>query len=79
MRGDFDEDEYDADDFDLDGGYCDECGGEGWIVTCVDDICHGLGYCIHGDGMQICGCNDGDKFPSNVPSDWWVPPDGGKS
>jgi hypothetical protein len=31
------------DDFypDDDDGYCDKCGGEGWILTCCDDMCHG--------------------------------------
>ena len=24
------------------------CGGHGTLITCWDDICHGLGYCIHG-------------------------------
>ena len=63
------EDEYDefADD-----GYCPDCNGEGWIVTCIDDICHGLGYCIHGDGDRMCACNDGhDRVaPVNAPREW---------
>ena len=69
MRGDFDEDEDD---------YCIDCGGEGWVVTCIDDICHGLGYCIHGDGMRICHCNrDLDKIaPSNAPANWRFSPRG---
>lgn len=44
-----------------DGTYtCDECGGEGVIITCYDDICVGQGYCIHGDGESICPKCDGD-------------------
>jgi len=43
-----DEDEYDS------GGFCYECGGEGFIITCVDDLCHGAGYCMHGDGEDVC-------------------------
>ncbi len=77
MRGDFDEDELDDDEFYDDGdGYCNDCGGEGWIVTCIDDLCHGAGYCIHGDGMALCHCNDlmGDKYaPSNAPANWQAP------
>lgn len=75
MRGDFDEDELD-DDYDGGDGYCIDCDGEGWIVTCCDDLCCGAGYCIHGDGMDLCHCNDltSDKCaPSNAP-DGWKPP-----
>lgn len=27
---------------------CPICGGRG--VTCIDDLCRGAGYCMHGDG-----------------------------
>ena len=30
------------------------CGGGGFIVTCIDDLCHGAGECMHGDGEMIC-------------------------
>jgi len=33
---------------------CPECWGEGVVVDCFDDICHGQDYCIHGDGMVVC-------------------------
>lgn len=33
---------------------CGHCGGEGFEITCCDDICHGVGYCIHGDGERTC-------------------------
>ena len=33
---------------------CQRCGGEGEIMVCIDDICHGLGECIHGDGYATC-------------------------
>lgn len=33
---------------------CETCGGSGEILVCCDDICHGLGECIHGDGMAMC-------------------------
>lgn len=46
---------------------CHKCGGEGWIITCWDDMCQGTGHCIHGDGEEIChecfgeGCFDDDE------------------
>jgi hypothetical protein len=49
MRGDFDEDELD----DCDDG-CNTCGGEGFIVVCIDDMCRGAGECMHGDGEIPC-------------------------
>lgn len=33
---------------------CWKCGGEGIIVFCMDDLCHGAGHCIHGDGDAMC-------------------------
>jgi hypothetical protein len=64
-------DDYYPDD---DEGYCDECHGEGWILTCCDDMCHGLGYCMHGDGMEMCACNTSCEPPSNAPAEWrWTP------
>ena len=51
-----------------DDGYCDNCGGDGWILTCCDDICHGLGYCMHGDGMEMCACNTSCELPLNAPT-----------
>lgn len=29
---------------------CLECHGEGTIITCCNDLCHAVGFCIHGDG-----------------------------
>jgi hypothetical protein len=53
MRGDFDEDEYDDGDYPYDAG-CNTCMGEGFIVTCIDDMCRGCGECMHGDGESVC-------------------------
>jgi hypothetical protein len=39
---------------------CPDCGGEGFILSCCDDICHGQGRCIHGDGEVICMTCGGD-------------------
>lgn len=37
---------------------CYRCGGARYIVTCIDDMCHGAGYCFHGDGEDACPvCN----------------------
>lgn len=33
---------------------CWGCGGEGSVVRCMDDLCHGQGYCMHGDGNARC-------------------------
>lgn len=32
------------------------CDGSGWYVICIDDVCRGVGECIHGDGMAACPC-----------------------
>lgn len=37
---------------------CYRCGGEGFIITCIDDMCRGAGECMHGDGESVCpACN----------------------
>lgn len=42
---------------------CLVCDGSGTIVDCVDDMCHGLGDCIHGDGMVMCyQCNGEGEY-----------------
>jgi hypothetical protein len=48
-----------SDDDGYDGDYrdpvtCWACGGEGFEIICCDDLCHGVGYCIHGDGERTC-------------------------
>ena len=71
-----DDDRHEDDMADGGDGYCIDCGGEGWIVTCCDDLCHGAGYCIHGDGDALCHCNaDLQKSyaPDNAPRDWKAP------
>jgi len=35
------------------GVRCGTCHGDGEIVGCIDDICHGKGRCIH-DGNDTC-------------------------
>ena len=35
---------------------CPMCDEYGMIVVCWDDLCHGAGECMHGDGMAICEC-----------------------
>ena len=63
MRGDFDEDEDDDVEvgyFDDDSG-CSRCGGQGFIVVCIDDMCRGAGECMHGDGEIVCpDCEGGE-------------------
>lgn len=43
--------------------YCLECGGRGWVIRCIDDLCHGGDECIHGDPPVRCSlCNrDGSR------------------
>jgi hypothetical protein len=33
---------------------CLRCEGDGELMICIDDMCHGSGECIHGDGYQTC-------------------------
>jgi hypothetical protein len=40
--------------------HCSHCNGVGLILFCIDDLCHGLGRCIHGDGEDICPKCDGE-------------------
>ena len=35
---------------------CWGCGGEGNEVACVDDLCHGQGWCMHGDNRPCREC-----------------------
>jgi hypothetical protein len=55
-----------ADDGPDDNSGCYECGGRGWIVRCIDDLCHGQDECIHGDPPDPCRtCNPkGEKEDS---------------
>jgi hypothetical protein len=53
------------DDYD-DGEYlghitCWNCGGEGTIVDCCDDLCHGQDWCMHGDNRMCPECH-GEGF-----------------
>ena len=41
---------------------CWKCGGDGILIFCVDDLCHGTGHCIHGDGEDICPECMGDGY-----------------
>ena len=43
---------------DITDGGCYECGGRGYVVLCIDDLCHGQDKCIHGDPPTPCHlCN----------------------
>ena len=43
---------------------CPTCHGEGWIVDCCDDMCHGLGECMHGDNAPCPECGgEGEIWP----------------
>ena len=45
---------------DNDDDCCPACLGAGTIVTCCDDICVGQGWCMLGDGDEICPECGGD-------------------
>lgn len=50
---------------------CQTCGGAGFLVTCIDDLCRGAGECMHGDGMGSCpDCDYGEVFVED-----WDEPD----
>jgi hypothetical protein len=53
-------DEYDLDAMSQWDEGCEACDGSGEILVCVDDICHGIGECIHGDGMRMCTACQGN-------------------
>jgi hypothetical protein len=61
--GDRELDERDDDDGEYLGHVtCWKCGGEGIDLFCIDDLCHGVGYCIHGDGQRPCPNCHGEGF-----------------
>ncbi len=33
---------------------CSTCDNTGEILVCPDDMCRGVGECIHGDGVIVC-------------------------
>jgi hypothetical protein len=35
---------------------CGRCGGRGYVITCIDDLCRNSDECIHGDGEELCNC-----------------------
>lgn len=50
--------DFDYDDYEPEGRGCNECGGRGYVVRCIDDLCHGQDECIHGDAPTPCyACN----------------------
>jgi hypothetical protein len=54
-----DDEDYDGEDYDS-FGCCNTCGGAGYIVVCIDDMCRGAGECMHGDGEVPCPECGGD-------------------
>ena len=45
---------------------CVECHGEGRVMVCWDDMCVGLGDCMHGDGWAVCRACGGSGFISGA-------------
>jgi hypothetical protein len=54
-----DEDNYYDEDY-HEPSTCWKCGGEGFQIVCMDDLCHGQGYCMHGDGHISCSACGGE-------------------
>lgn len=54
-----------SDWYDEDDEGCWWCGGRGYVVTCIDDLCRNAEECIHGDGEAPCPeCRGSDReFP----------------
>lgn len=50
----FEDDEYDGEY--LGHVTCWNCGGEGSTIECCDDLCHGQGWCMHGDNRACREC-----------------------
>jgi hypothetical protein len=44
----------DEEDYEDGAVTCWNCGGEGFEIVCIDDMCRGAGECIHGDGEALC-------------------------
>lgn len=44
---------------------CWKCGGRGIVITCIDDLCHGAGECMHGDGEETCDACHGEGGDDN--------------
>ena len=47
--------------------YCPACDEDGMTLVCIDDICRGLGECMHGDltcdGYAVCPCQTNGGHP----------------
>ena len=40
---------------------CWKCSGQGSVIVCCDDLCHGQGWCMHGDdGEEMCSVCEGE-------------------
>lgn len=42
--------------------FCFKCQNTGYFVVCVDDLCHGAGWCMHDaeKGIRYCDCAAAD-------------------
>ena len=46
---------------------CLECDESGWIVNCVDDLCHGRGECMYGGELVCPVCEGSGEFTPPPP------------
>lgn len=50
---------------------CPDCGGEGFVMVCCDDLCIGHGECIHGDGEAVCStCGGEGEMDGDLYGEW---------
>ncbi len=48
---------------------CSTCNGDGYVVSCPDDICRGQGFCGHGARDPVCPECLGDPLYDDEPDD----------
>ncbi len=59
-------------DYNDDHVSCYNCNGSGEVMACPDDMCRGLGECIHGDGMDMCPtCEGQGELIVMVSTEWF--------
>ena len=46
---------------------CYECYGLGYIINCMDDLCHGRDECMHGDNVTCRECDGEVGYYTHCP------------
>lgn len=45
------------------GAECQNCRGKGFVVACIDDLCHAQNRCMHGDNPTCSDCDGRGVLP----------------